>query len=83
MNWNYTFCFFVTNFLIVFKDIQNESFSISANTGVAFTCKTAPTVAKYVNDGTITSSPGPISRAISERNQSICSRIQCRAIINF
>ena len=42
---------------------QNVLGSMSANTGVAPIRLTASAVAKKVNDGTITSSPGPIPSA--------------------
>ena len=44
-------------------DKQNESRSMSANTGVAPVSATELAVAAKVNDGTITSSPGPIPLA--------------------
>ena len=42
----------------------NVAGSMSANTGTAPSRRTHPPVAKNVNDGTITSSPGPIPMAI-------------------
>ena len=58
--------FFVISFSTVLTEIQKELSSMSAKTGIAPTCITDSAVAKYVNDGSITSSPGLIPRATND-----------------
>ena len=56
----------------------NVSGSMSAKTGVAPTRQTAPAVAKNVNGGMMTSSPGPIAQARAGRARGHRSRSRSR-----
>ena len=59
----------VTFFSTRFGSRLNVLGSISANTGTAPSRAIEPAVAKNVNEGQITSSPGLIPRAISEQSR--------------
>ena len=80
------FVFLVINFFMDLIEIQKESGSMSANTGIAFQCNMAAEQAVIVQVGKIISSPGSIPKAPTAQVRPVdqeLTKIACFTLKNF